>query len=59
MVTGGLAATELSILPTSAGHGIGDADYPALAAAALADEVLANAPRQPDAAAIAAILAAA
>lgn len=40
-----------------AAAGIGPADYAGLAAAALADEVLVNAPRQPSAADIGQILA--
>ena len=39
--------------------GVDEADFPAIAADALADEVLINAPRQPDAADVAAVLTAA
>jgi alcohol dehydrogenase len=50
---------SLGLAGTLAGFGIGPADYARISADALDDEVLGNTPRLPDAAGIAAILAAA
>src|SRR5262245_4686144 len=50
---------EIGLDLTLAGVGADEADFPAIAADALADEVLVNAPRQPEAGEIEAVLAAA
>jgi len=50
---------EIGLADRPARFGMSEADYPGLAAATLADEVLANAPRQPTAADVEQILAAA
>jgi alcohol dehydrogenase len=51
--------SEIGLALTPAAFGVGEADYPAIARAALDDQVLVNTPRQPAAADIEAMLAAA